>query len=219
MVMLWAGFWQLRRAEEKASINSKLAQSTLNQPHSLKDWEELKIFDSIEVSGHYANIHFLLDNQIIAGQVGYFLYSAFKTEDDVWLLVNRGWVDDDQQNFDVNNQQTEVLGLLTDWPRPGIQLGEQTLLDAPVQHVTYLPQEQVFSLLKQRLCTLSMAPNCDILPRVLKLDPQMKYGYLRQWELPRMTAEKHRGYAVQWFSMSLVLCFVYVVFLRKNYLS
>ncbi|TDR20573.1 cytochrome oxidase assembly protein ShyY1 [Marinicella litoralis] len=217
--MLWAGFWQLGRAEEKSAINVKMAEAIFKQPVNTDDWEQLSAFDSVAVTGHYANTHFLLDNQIMDGQVGHFVYSAFKTTRGIWLLINRGWVADDQQDFNATGAQVALRGLVADWPRPGVQLGEQVLENQSIQHVTYLPQAQVHGLLKQRLCSVDVGRECAILPVVLKLDPAMEQGYHRKWQLPRMTADKHQAYAVQWFTMSLVLCLIYVVFLRKIYSS
>lgn len=219
MVMLWAGFWQLGRADEKAEINTRLAGSNINQPILSADWDKLHAFDQVKISGQYANLHFLLDNQIIDGQVGHFVFSAFETAEGIRLLINRGWVTDVQQDFEVNNNEVAVSALVADWPRPGIQLGEQTVVNEVIQHVTYLPKQQVHELLKLRLCSEPVDSRCQVLPVVLKLNPQMEYGYVRKWQLPRMTAEKHRAYAVQWFTMSLVLCFIYVIFIRKNYSS
>jgi len=216
LVMLSAGFWQISRAEEKRQINVRMADGKVNLPHTPQDWQSLKAFDQVEVQGQYINTHFLLDNQIMDGQVGFFVFTAFKTIDDVLLLINRGWTKDDQQNFEVAPNSQSVKALMADWPRPGIQLGEQTINNQDVQHLTYLEQLPTTALLKQRHCQQNNADNCIILPRVLKLTVAMDHGFKRQWQLPRMTVEKHRAYAVQWFTMSLVLCF-YVIFIRKVY--
>ncbi len=217
--MLAAGFWQLSRAEEKQLINDRLASGEVNKPTLIQDWQQLKAFDQVEVQGQFVNTHFLLDNQIMEGQVGYFVFTAFNTIDDILLLINRGWTDDDQQNFDLQPRNQTIDALVADWPRPGIQLGEQTINNLNTQHLTYLEQQPTTALLKQRHCQQKGADDCVILSRVLKLDAAMESGFKRQWQLPRMTVEKHRAYATQWFTMSLVLCFIYVIFIRKSYAS
>lgn len=217
MVMLWAGFWQLGRAEEKRAINQRMTDANHHMPTHLNDWQQLNAFDHVDVIGEFAATHFLLDNQIMDGQVGYFVLSAFKTEHGMWLLINRGWHSGKPVDLDVENKRIKLEGLLGDWPRPGIQLGEQVILNQAVQHVTYLPQEQVLSMLKTRLCKHGEDNECIILPVVLKLLPDAEFGYIRKWSLPRMTAEKHQAYAIQWFTMSLVLCLAYVIFLKKLY--
>jgi surfeit locus 1 family protein len=219
IVMISAGFWQLSRAEEKQQINTRLANNDVNQPQSVNDWQAIKAFDQVAIQGNYLNTHFLLDNQIMDGQLGFFVFTAFKTTDDVLLLINRGWHDDDQSNFDVESDALNITALMADWPRPGIQLGEQTINKLAVQHLTYLEQSPTIDLIQLRHCQQNDAENCIILTRVLKLDSSMDHGFKRHWQLPRMTVEKHRAYAVQWFTMSLVLCFIYIVFIKKSYAS
>ncbi len=217
LVMISAGFWQLSRAEEKNQINNRMAAGEVNKPRSTQDWQQLKVFDQVEISGQYRNTHFLLDNQIMDGQVGFFVFTVFKTVDDVLLLVNRGWSADDQQNFDVQADNQLITALLADWPRPGIQLGEQAINNQAIQHLTYLEEQPTTALLKQRHCDSNDGETCIILPRVVKLDAAMDNGFKRVWQLPRMTVEKHRAYATQWFSMSVVLCIIFVIFVRKTY--
>ena len=217
--MVWAGFWQLGRAEEKNAIKQKLSEGQIKQPLTPMDWRAMTAFETTAVTGRYHNMHFLLDNQIVDGRVGFFVLTAFNTENELWLLVNRGWHAEDDTDFNVSSQSVNLNGLVGNWPRPGIQLGDQEIVDSAIQHVTYLPQKPVMSMIKQRLCSQPAVNDCIILPWVLKLNPKEKFGFIRKWQLPRMTAEKHRGYAVQWFTMSLVLCVIYAIFLRKVYAS
>ena len=219
LVMISAGFWQLSRAEEKRAINARLAAGEVNKPQTTQDWQPLIAFDQVQVQGKFVNTHFLLDNQIMDERVGFFVFTTFKTFDGILLLINRGWSNDDQQNFDVLPGQHKLTALLADWPRPGIQLGEQIVNNQAIQHLTYLDQQLTTDILKQRHCQQNNVEDCIILPRVLKLAVDMDHGFKRHWQLPRMTVEKHRAYATQWFTMSLVLCIIYAVFLNKTYIK
>jgi len=217
VIMIAAGFWQLGRAEEKRQINTRLVAGDVDSPSTLKDWEVLKAFDQVEVEGRFLSTHFLLDNQIMDGEVGFFVFSAFETQSDILLLINRGWTDDDTQSFDLDSNKVKLKALVADWPRPGIKLGEQIINNQTLQHLTYLEQEPALKLLERRHCSQSTAENCIILTQVLKLDMSTDHGFKRHWQLPRMTVEKHQAYAAQWFTMSLVLCIIYGIFIRKNY--
>ncbi len=221
LVMISAGFWQLSRAEQKRQINARLAAGETKQPKTSKDWQFLKAFDEVELSGQFVNTHFLLDNQIMDGQVGFFVFTSFMTTEGILMLINRGWSDDAQQNFDLLRGETIITALVAEWPRPGVKLGEQVIINQNIQHLTYLEQQPTIELLKQRHCQQTRTENCIILPRVLKLDATVDIGkghnFKRNWQLPRMTVEKHRAYAMQWFTMSLVLCFIYVIFVKKTY--
>lgn len=215
--MVWAGFWQLGRAEEKQMINQRLSSESHLKPQSLSEWQRLKAFNKIQVTGRYLDTHILLDNQIMDGKVGYFVFTAFQTEDQQIVLINRGWTDVSDQDFDVNLKSQKIMALTADWPRPGIKLGEQEVQMIKQQHVTYMPESKVRNLLKERHCQQLTAEACIILPLVLKLELSMPDGFVRNWQLPRMTVEKHRAYAAQWFTMSLVLCLIYGIFLRKSH--
>lgn len=218
-LMLWAGFWQLRRADEKLKIKRHMEQNLIHQPQTLEQWQSIASYEQVTTAGHFADWHLLMANQIINGQIGYFVFSPFKTEEGIWLLVNRGWVANINQDFSVNDAPVQITGFVAQWPRPGVQLGEQSFTLEDVQEVTYLPEQQTLKLLKSRLCKQQKDKGCFIFNSVIKLDPVAAFGYVREWQLPRMTVEKHRAYAVQWFSMSFVLCLIYAVFLRKVYAS
>jgi surfeit locus 1 family protein len=45
-----------------------------------------------------------------------------------------------------------------------------------------------------------------LLPFVLRLAPQADFGYARDWQVRAgLTAERHVGYAVQWFALAVAL--------------
>ncbi len=216
-IMVTAGFWQLGRAAEKEQIKTRLLSAENMSPRGIEDWQRLHVFDQVEVTGQYLDTHFLLDNQIMNGQVGFFVFTAFRTVDGILMLVNRGWSEDDTQNFAVNDDFPKIKGLVADWPRPGIKLGQQTIKEQSIQHLTYIDEKPANELLKKRHCRVNHEENCIFTTQVLKLNADMNHGFERQWQLPRMTVEKHRAYAFQWFTMSLALCLVYMIFLKKTY--
>ncbi|WP_223787280.1 SURF1 family protein [Marinicella meishanensis] len=215
-LMVWAGFWQLGRAEEKRVINERLADKQWLRPQTDAEWQRLQPFNRIETWGEYHPTHLLLANQIIDGQVGYFVFTAMQTQSQQWLLVNRGWQPEAALDLDIESGPQLVRGLIGDWPRPGVQLGEQTIQHQAQQTVTYLPQAPTVNLIKQRHCANQSDTKCEVLPQVLKLDPAMDHGFVRAWQLPRMTVAKHQAYAAQWFTMAVVLCLVYGLFIRKQ---
>ncbi|MCW8869128.1 MAG: SURF1 family protein [Proteobacteria bacterium] len=214
LVMIWAGFWQMDRASQKEVIRQQMQSGTLVQPQNLTDWQNINNYQAIRTTGHYENMHFLLANQFQEGQVGFHVLTSFLTDDHIRLLVNRGWTASADIDVSVNNNRVNLTGMLSDWPRPGVQLGEQEFKNKTQQQVTYLPQEQTKVFLTQQLCHRH---NCTIFNRVVKLDPEAEAGFVREWQAPMMTAARHRAYAFQWFTMSLALCLIYIYYLRKTY--
>jgi cytochrome oxidase assembly protein ShyY1 len=214
MLMIWAGFWQLDRAKQKDLIRQQMQSGIRQQPQKVADWQKIKDYQAIQVNGHYQNTHFILANQFYDGQVGFQVFTAFLTADNIWLLVNRGWIASPNIDISVNEDKVKLIGMLAAWPRPGVQLGEQILQDKSQQRVTYLPIEQTKVFMTQHLCQRG---HCDILNRVVKLDADADAGFVRDWQAPMMTAARHRAYAFQWFIMSLALCLIYFYFIRQSY--
>ncbi len=214
--MIWAGFWQWSRAEEKIIIKQHMAAGINHTPEAIEDWQQLDDYQPVKISGNYVNNHFFLANQFNKGQAGFNVYTVFRTEPGIWLLINRGWSVSDEIAVEVSPQATSIEGFIAAWPRPGVQLGEQEFSDEESQQVTYLPLAQTRVLLMQRLCD---SADCQILDRVIKLSPSAEHGFVREWQAPMMTAERHRAYAFQWFAMSLALCIIYFIYLRKLYAS
>lgn len=214
LVMIWAGFWQMDRASQKEVIRQQMQSGTLVQPQNLTDWQNINNYQTIKTTGHYQDIHFILANQFHEGQVGFYVMTAFLTDNDIWLLVNRGWTASADMDISVNDNQVDLVGMLADWPRPGVQLGEQEFKNKSQQQVTYLPREQAKVFMTQQLC---QRDNCTILNRVVKLDAEADTGFVREWQAPMMTAARHRAYAFQWFIMSLALCLIYIYYIRKTY--
>ncbi len=215
MVMLWAGFWQLGRAEQKRQFKANSEAGESIKPKTLDDWQKLKPFETVEFTGRYHDLHFALDNQINDGQVGQYLFTISETTEGIWLLINRGWFTGAINLESLPDFQT-IKGKVAAWPEPGYKMGDQAIRDTHLQAVTYLEFEPVTALIKARLCERSAGKDCIIPELTVKLDAEMPYGFKREWPLPRMTAAKHQAYAIQWFTMSLVLCVVYIIFLRKT---
>ncbi|WP_179952105.1 SURF1 family protein [Marinicella rhabdoformis] len=221
LLMLRLGFWQLNRAEEKRELLDHLSESTPLEVTDAASVSKVPRFRTIQVKGEWdSEVAFYLENQFHDGQVGFHVYSVMSFFDGaVFALVNRGWVKQISAAKDpVTARQVWTL-LQGDWPRPGVQLGEQTLTDDEKQQVTYLTEDVTKKWLKSRFCGQKNNKDCIILPFIFKLNQLMPDGYERDWKSQMMPPEKHQAYAVQWFTMSLVLFLLYLVFLRKNHAS
>src|SRR3990167_462453 len=88
------GLWQLSRAQQKQLLLNTLEARLQAQPI---DWDQLNQlqdarFYPIQLTGYFDNQHtFLLDNKTWHGQVGYEIYTPFKTHHAV-ILVDRGFI-------------------------------------------------------------------------------------------------------------------------------
>jgi surfeit locus 1 family protein len=104
---------------------------------------------------------------------------------------------------------TQVAGLLASPPSPGIGAA------------TAVPQADG-SVLATGLDMQALAPllgQQQLAPRVLKLDPALPFGHARDLDvLPNtLPPERHLGYALQWWALSLaVLVVALVLTLRRH---
>ncbi len=97
-MLLSLGFWQLDRADQKKVFLAE-RQQLMNGGEMLlngltPDDLGLLKYRPIRFAGHYVGEHqFLIDNQHVDGEVGYFVLTPFKLDGtDKAVLVNRGWL-------------------------------------------------------------------------------------------------------------------------------
>ena len=216
ILLIWLGFWQLGRAEQKrVFLQQQVAateQSMVKMSANL-DIEKVR-YRSTELTGHYdSKQQYLFDNQILNGQVGYFVLTPFKIEDsDQWILINRGWVllNKDRRilpNVAVSEQVHTITGRINRFPIMGIRLKG-----------TEIPAKGWPSVLQlvdnQRIAKKS---GYNFLPFQIELDEKVSEGYVRDWKIKsKMPPEKHIAYAVQWFGLALTLSILFIGFTRKS---
>jgi surfeit locus 1 family protein len=202
------GFWQLEREKEKLDLQS-LFESRLSA-----ETQELDSLDadsdlqnvSVRMLGQYDNAHtFLLDNKINEGQAGFEVISPFLVEGGELVMVNRGWI--------ASNAYRENL------PQPEAIEGEVELSGA-----IYVPLGDQFMLAQDELGTgwpriiqsLDMKRMSEALdeqrlfPYTVRLAPFSPGVYVRNWPVFTTSPERHKGYAIQWFSMASVLLLLYL---------
>jgi len=207
------GFWQLARADAKAQLierfdhNSALPALDLNR---LKASGQQLEYRHATANGEYQDTPvILLNNQINQGRIGFHLLGLFRLmESDKYLLINQGWIPATIEGkptitasrIRLYNSQT-VQGLLVPAPRVGLRLGELRYRpDAPVMELPYLDP-----------LWLGRALNVDLQPFVLLQNTQIIDQYKQQRKTIWLNPERHRGYALQWFSLALALVMIYLL--------
>jgi cytochrome oxidase assembly protein ShyY1 len=211
-LMAALGGWQLQRAAAKEQLMAHFSQNNALPALDLNatDLRGPQLTDRhAVVTGRYREAPFiLLNNQTQQGRVGFPLFGLFRfAGSDKHLLINRGWVPASAEGRPVIADPTPHLrgqtlrGLLVPMPRSGLRLGElRYQSDAPVMELPYLD----LSWLRQVL-------DVDLQPFVLLLDEPIVEQYRRQRQAAWLNPQRHRGYALQWFSLSLALVIIYIV--------
>lgn len=200
--MLWLGFWQLDKAGQQEQRLNEFAQadstplafSTVDDPRALR-------YRSVSVRGYFdARRQFLIDNIVRNSRNGFYVITPFYTDDGPVLLVNRGWIPQTPTRepigeLSISDDVRRIGGRIGKLPVGGIKLGDATAAGGEWPRILQFPEiADIESQLGQAAA-----------PWVLLADPQMAGGFEREWKPGGLPPERHLGYAVQWFAMSLAL--------------
>lgn len=211
------GVWQLGRAEEKKALLLAQALSADKEIIKIESMLESNIenlrYRKIKISGYYDNAHqFLIDNQIVNGQVGYFVMTPLLLEhSSKAILVNRGWLPLNKNRkilpeLLITTKKTTVTGTINRFPSVGMILAGAEIPTEGWPSVVHLVDTNILAK------KLAYA----LLPFQIELDNNRQEGYVREWKKSSgITAEKHIAYAVQWFALAFTLTVLLIVFSRQ----
>ena len=213
----WLGMWQLDRAGEKERRRGTFEARTSDAPillsHRLSvmpieidlEWWRYRF---VTFSGEVlSDRQYLLDNRTRNGVVGYHVYvPMLVTELDRVVLVNRGWVEagprrDRRPDVSLNAPELVVSGI-AEQPRRTPLLGDDGYADSTWPKVV------------QRIDLDKTARDLGrpVLPFVILMDAGLPNGFVREWSpYLGIGPDRHRGYALQWFSLAVAVAVVWVV--------
>jgi len=206
VVFILLGFWQLERAEIKASLIEEfdLEQAKAPKPMSSSSSQWSRVY----LEGYYdSSQQVLIDNQINNGKVGYKIYTPFYYDQDQAIFVDRGWISqgktrNDLPDLNFNSTKLRITGSLIK-PEKEVLAGDELLTEKwPLVSQTKSP-----SIIQE-------AYDKQFSNKVLILEPGSLYMNEYVALIPFViTPTKHYGYALQWFTMSLVLAgmFMYAI--------
>jgi surfeit locus 1 family protein len=212
-LLLRLGFWQLERARYKDALQARFdagstaapasAESLLDLPGGESSW---RFRTALFAGSPDPQRQYLLDNRTHRGRAGYHVLSVVRGSR-VALLVNRGWLPVGLDRAALPDLPLDTLtrtfrGLLVPPPRGGLLLGESGYDGAGwprvVQHVD--------------IARIAAQTGLPLLPVMLLLDPDDPACQRCEWTaLGGMGADRHRGYAVQWFSLAAALIVIVAV--------
>lgn len=209
-LLLWLGFWQLDRAEQKRELAAGYDSGMAAAPRRVSDAAELLDLPRhtpLIAAGHYVpDRQVLLDAQVHDGRVGYRVWTPFELADGRWMVVDRGWIEAGSDrgrlpDVSVDGDAREITGLRAPIPKPGLRLGAVATLDESWPRRLVWPDAEA----------LVQAWGREIPDALVLLAPEASDGYVREWAPAGMQAERHVGYAVQWFSLAAALVVIAVV--------
>ncbi|MDA7562816.1 SURF1 family protein [Gammaproteobacteria bacterium] len=209
IVFVFLGVWQIERAAHKEGLlqafNSEQESPPVRLTSQSPDWSRVfvdGIFDSSR--------QILIDNQIHKGKVGYKIFTPFRFDDNKIVLVDRGWVAQGQSRSDlpqlnILEKKSRIIATVTS-PEQGVLAGSELLTNEWPRVSQTKAVEVIASAFKE--------PILDI---VLVLDPGSsqitEFIQIRPFAI---TPVKHYGYAMQWFTMSIVLLGMFLYALKRE---
>ena len=149
-----------------------------------------------------------VDNQIVGGRAGFHVVTPLKLEGSpAAVLVNRGWIARDRAYpqppaVAVPEGTVRVSGMASLPPARFIELSGEGVTGQVFQNLSI-----------ERYRSTS---NLQVLPFVVLADPPGP-GLAPVREVPRMGVEKHREYALTWFSLAATAFVLWIVMnLRRS---
>jgi surfeit locus 1 family protein len=211
-LMLWMGYWQLDRAEQKRALQAEYDARIDATPVSLgrERWSAEDVrFRRVELKGYYETAHqILLDNRVHQGAVGYHVITPLHIAgSDMRVLVNRGWVPMGRDREHLPPIETPA--------------DEQKILG-----VTMVPSDHYFTLASPGPVTgpwqtvwqnmdmprYAQAVPFPVQPVVVLLDATSSAGgFVREWARLDAGIATHQSYAFQWFSLAVAVLGVYLL--------
>jgi len=177
---------------------------------------ELPLYQRVRVTGRLDGARqFLLDNRTYRGRAGYEVLTPLTRAGAAPLLIDRGWVPFSGTRARLPDIAFEAAapvtlsGRIAELPSPGLASGRSgPEARAAWPRVTSYPS----------LAELSAALGAPLAARIVLLDPQARFGYVRDWQPPGMAPLRHRAYALQWWSFAVLALVVWAIMsTRRNH--
>jgi len=202
--------WQTRRAQEKELIASQMADRqhlpalvlTPATPAS-----EIQAFRKLQLRGQFVNEWpVYLDNRPLQGKAGLYVLMPFKLADsNRYVLVARGWQQRDARDRMHVSAMAAPAGELVLEGIVRDQLDRVMQLGAPE---TIKPGSIVQNL---EMDGLAKQTGWNFYPFIVEQTSVIEDKLSRDWPLPSAGADKHRGYAFQWYALALMAFVFFVV--------
>lgn len=219
--LVFLGFWQLQRADEKALLATTWEVRRHQDPVQLELLDPLQTeslaYVPVTLSGRYVSqgpppqAYFLLDNRINGGKFGYEVVAPFKLNgSDMIVLVNRGWIVGDSSRLELPDVplvdgDIDITGHVYVSPGAPYLLAEQVLTPGWPKRLQALEMAKLEPVLRE------LEPSMKLFPYPVRIDAGATSALSVDWKIVNVSPQKHTGYAVQWFTMAFVLGIFYIM--------
>jgi surfeit locus 1 family protein len=222
VAMISAGFWQLRRLDEKQARNERIESRTSQPVVPVEDLMTVGDTDAV-ADVEYRRVEavgtYLLDEQVLVrsrsyeGAPGSWVVAPLQLDDGTVVAVNRGWISNSGQLTEVPDAYDRPTGAVT-------VVGMVRRPETKGRIGATDPAEgELADLARLDVARLDQQVDGDLLPGYVQLESQD----------PALTAEDptpvprepldegpHLNYAVQWFIFTTVAIVGYPLILRRR---
>ena len=207
LVTALLGNWQLHRAAEKAQLQQRIDRAGNQAPRRIGATPvvaaEVEYFP-VEASGEFKTDGTVyVDNRVRRGVPGYEIITPLRIGASTrYVLVKRGWVEAGPGRNQLPKVATPVEAVTVEGVAlPGnprlFELSMQVQAGAVWENVTVDRYHRAFAL--------------DLQPILIEQHNDLGDGLVRDWNRPDAGIDRHRAYALQWFSMCIAIIFIYVI--------
>jgi surfeit locus 1 family protein len=204
------GRWQWNKGDLRAREAAEFARGA-GQAEPLADraLEQVPRFQRVTVRGTLDPAHqFLLDNRTNEGRPGYEVLTPLHREGHDTILVDRGWVPFSgyrerlpEVSF-AADRDVVITGRVDELPVEGLASGHAGPDEkAPWPKVTSYPTA----------VELAQALGRHVESRIVLLDANEPNGYVREWQPPGLTADRHWSYGVQWYAFAVLAVALWLI--------
>lgn len=204
------GQWQTRRAAEKELIGATLAARGAAAPVKLQPAPQEAAdveYRRVVVEGEFVNEWTVyLDNRPHQGVPGFYVLTPMRLAgSDMHVLVMRGWA----------RRDVADRAKLPAAPAPQGMVGIQGVARRNPGHVLQLgaapPLRPRAIVQNADSAAFAQAAGWRVQPFVVEQTSDTYDGLVRDWPQPSAGAEKHRGYAFQWYALAATALIFFVV--------
>jgi surfeit locus 1 family protein len=211
--MVFLGFWQLDRLDERKARNIDVRAATTAEPVEIEALLGTDALDhtAVLVAGEYLDeMSFLVANRTFESRAGAWLATPVRLADDRVVIVSRGWVSRqwssgvDPTVVEAPSGQVEVLGRILESVGDGrIGTGDTSILP----EVSRLDLGRVEELL-----------GIEVVDHWVQLEIQAPPLGDSPVPVPRPSLDEgpHLSYAFQWFFFSFGTVVAYALIIRKR---
>lgn len=209
------GLWQLQRADEKTRLAASWELRRSQPPAPLPElWDKPAQSLAnlpVKLSGVFIeDKYFLLDNRILNGHYGVEVLGIMELDGNQGLaLLDRGWLAADPSRRELPavppvGGRVELTGHVYVAPGAPYLLGEQQLGSGWPKMLQAVEMGKITP-------PVEALGGGRVFPFPIRIAAGEPGALTVDWQVVNVSPEKHRAYAVQWFTMALVLLVFFVL--------